>query len=477
MTPVMLRSLATNSRLHVAIRLSKSWRSFHFESAKTRRKVSGAALSLLSSETTYDHRWRAATVGAAAVLAGAFCVSKNESAYAESPAQQDCNNRDLSKAVSLGLGRYTIPDIVEKVNDTVVFIRVFREKRPFPPSKFFSDNPTGSEALEALGGSGSGFFFDERGLILTNAHVIEDALLKNASVEVILHNGRTLQGVVIAADGPSDIAIVKVKDKDKTFPKVKFGSSEKIRVGEWVVAVQCPLGEDFRNTVTLGILSGKKRELHHLPKLPEEFSGYARVGTMFMQSDCASNLGSSGSPLLNLDGEVIGMNTIGLGGPHALGTMSFAIPSDLIQKVVKELIEYGSTRRPLVGLLLVGLTEKAITGMYLRHRTSKYMEKLDQLARHDAHKQIGCLVHDVVKGSPAANAGLVEGDVVLEVDDVKIRKVSEFLAETRFKADQDVKLKVLRTTGNTETVMIRLGIRQLLPPVYPTEAVQKLIEL
>ncbi len=274
--------------------------------------------------------------------------------------------------------------------------------------------PRRSEAL------GSGFVISEDGYIVTNNHVIEGA----DEIEIEFYSGDRLEAKLVGTDPNTDIALLKV-ESDEPLPFVQFGDSDLMRVGDWVMAMGNPLGQGF--SVSAGIVSARNRAL---------------TGTYddFIQTDAAINRGNSGGPLFNMDGQVIGVNTAILspnGGSIGIG---FSMASNVVDKVVDQLREFGETRRGWLGVRIQDVTPDVAEAMGLT----------------DAK---GALVTDVPEG-PAKDAGMQAGDVITTFDGVKVADTRELVRKV---ADTDVgkatQVVVLRD-GKTETLTITLGRRE-----------------
>ncbi|XP_038890709.1 putative protease Do-like 14 isoform X2 [Benincasa hispida] len=250
---------------------------------------------------------------------------------------------------------------------------------------------------------GSGTIIDKDGTILTCAHVVADFHGQRAAskgkVEVTLQDGRTFEGTVVSADFHSDIAIVKINSKTP-LPMAKLGSSSKLRPGDWVVAIGCPLS--LQNTVTAGIVSCVDRKSSDL--------GLGGMRREYLQTDCAINVGNSGGPLVNVDGEVVGVNIMKV--DDAVG-LSFAVPIDSVSKITEQFKKRGRVIRPWLGLKMIDLNEMII----------KQLKERDANFPADVTK--GVLVAMVTPGSPASRAGFQPGDVVIELDEQPVASIKE----------------------------------------------------
>jgi serine protease Do len=244
-------------------------------------------------------------------------------------------------------------------------------------------------------GTGSGFITDANGVILTNAHVIEGA----DRVVVTLKDGRELPGQVLGEDPLTDVAVIRVEARN--LPTVELGNSDRLRPGEWAIAIGNPLGLD--NTVTAGIISATGRSSAQI-RVPDK-----RVS--FIQTDAAINPGNSGGPLLNQRGQVIGMNTAIIGGAQGLG---FAIPINTAQRIAAELIAHGRVEHPYLGL-------------QMRTLTPALREILNEDSRTAVSVRVdrGVIVLGVQGNSPAAQAGVRPGDVILRFGDQPITAAEE----------------------------------------------------
>ena len=277
----------------------------------------------------------------------------------------------------------------------------------FPPGSPFGEmfkdfeRPTERKASSL----GSGFIIKEEGIVITNNHVIA-----NAEDILIRVGDKEYNAEVIGADPYMDLAVLKMKTKDK-FKPVSFGDSSKARVGDWVVAIGNPFG--LGGTVTSGIISARNRSI-----------GLSRYED-YIQTDASINSGNSGGPLFDMNGNVIGINTAILGRNGSIG-IGFSIPSNSAQIVIKQLIEFGETKRGWLGVRIQDVTKEIAE-----------VEKLD--------KARGALVASVAENSPSEKAGIQAGDIILEFNGEKINQMKELPAiVARTEVGKKVEVKVWR---------------------------------
>jgi serine protease Do len=295
-----------------------------------------------------------------------------------------------------------VADIVEKISPAVVNIdtlTITTFRSPLAPffsdpffRRFFGDIPELERQIPQRG-IGTGFVFRSDGYILTNEHVVRGA----SQIKVTFIDGKEYEGKVVGSDPLTDIAVVKIDASN--LPTIPLGDSDKARVGEFVIAIGNPYG--LSHTVTVGVLSAKGR--------PISAGDSGREYENFLQTDAAINPGNSGGPLLNLNGEVIGINTAIL--PYAQG-IGFAIPINMAKSILDQLITKGKVTR-------------AWLGVYIQDLTPEMAEKFG------LPEPKGALVADVSKGGPAEKAGIKRGDVILKVDDKEITSVSELQTRIR----------------------------------------------
>ncbi len=288
---------------------------------------------------------------------------------------------------------------------------------------FFKDRNKGGqdEGDQKVQSLGSGFVVDaEKGLIVTNNHVIADA----DQIEVNFSDGAKAKAELVGTDTKTDIAVLKIDPKGHRLKAAKFGDSNVLRIGDWVMAIGNPFG--LGGTVTVGIVSARNRDINSGPY------------DDFIQTDAAINRGNSGGPLFNMDGEVVGINTAIIspsGGSIGIG---FSIPSALAQGVVQQLAEFGETRRGWLGVRIQPVT--ADIG--------------ESLGMKDAR---GALVAGIIKGGPVDNGSILPGDVILKFDgkDVhEMRDLPRVVAESPVGKAVDV---VIVRKGVEQTVKVTLG--------------------
>jgi serine protease Do len=337
-------------------------------------------------------------------------------------------------------GPERVADVSEQVIDAVVNIstsqKVEARNTPMPNlppgspfeeffEEFFKnrrgpgDNNAPGRAPRRVNSLGSGFVIDAEGIVVTNNHVISEA----DEVSVVFNDGSKLPAEIIGRDQKTDLALLRVKPT-QPLKAVKFGDSDKLRLGEWVVAIGNPFS--LGGTVTAGIVSARNRDINSGP-----YDNY-------IQTDAAINRGNSGGPLFNLDGEVIGVNTAIIsptGGSIGIG---FAVPSKIAVSVIDQLRQYGETRRGWLGVRIQQVTDDIADSLNIKP------------AR-------GALIAGVDDKGPAKPAGIEPGDVVIKFDGREIKEMRDLpriVAETA--VNKDVEVLIVRK-GKEETKTVKLG--------------------
>ena len=347
-----------------------------------------------------------------------FCVGKDK-------ANSLPKNDKLTTAKSLGqafveVAKKVQPSVVNITTEKTITIKPwerfgedFFKGSPF--EDFFKGGPRekGKEYRHRQRSGGSGVIVDKEGYILTNNHVIEEA----DKVKVRLNDGREFIATVKGQDSRTDLAVLHIKAKD--LPVAILGDSDNLDVGEWAIAIGSPFG--LEHTVTVGVISAKGR------------SGLG-TGTYedFVQTDASINPGNSGGPLINIDGEVIGINAMIIQPGTGIG---FAIPINMAKQILNDLIKTGKVVRPWLGISVQDLTPEM-----MEHFKVKEKE--------------GVLVGQVYQGTGAEKAGLASGDIIKSVEDKPIKNVSELVKEIqKKKVGQKLKLGIVRD-GKAMTIEI-----------------------
>ena len=336
------------------------------------------------------------------------------------------NFSTISKSQSIPA---SFADLAEKLMPSVVNISttqtVVTRSNPFPNFQFPPGSPFGDMFKEfgvpqerQTSALGSGFIIDEKGFVVTNNHVIQDA----EDIVVRVNGDKEFKAKVIGADPLSDIAVLQLETKEKFIP-VKFGNSDNARIGDWVIAIGNPFG--LGGTVTSGIISARNRSI-----------GLSRYED-YIQTDASINSGNSGGPLFDMNGDVIGINTAILGRSGSIG-IGFSIPSNSAKIVIDQLVEFGETKRGWLGVRIQDVTKEIAE-----------VEKLDEPR--------GALVASVAENSPSDKAGVKAGDIILEFDGEKIKQMKELpMIVAKTKVGKKVRVKIWRNKREV-TKTITLG--------------------
>ena len=371
------------------------------------------------------------TIIASVLLSGltAFGIVKaNQPEEQQTPATTTYSI-DGSAYRTVNLAQDNYPDFTyaaESAVDAVVFVKVtIKSTQQYyidPFFKFFFGDQIPQAQEREQQGSGSGVIIRQDGYIVTNNHVVQGA----TKIEVTLNNNKTYEARVVGTDPATDVALIKIDAEG--LPIVPIGDSDKLRLGEWVLAIGSPLGEQLRGTITAGIVSAKGRSM---PNTTGEFKIES-----FIQTDAAVNPGNSGGALVNKAGELVGINTAIVSQTGAYSGYSFAVPSNIVKKIVGDLIDFGSVKRAKLGVAMSPVTEKIAEEMKL--------SSLD-----------GVYINEVSKGGAADKAGIKAGDILLAVDSTVIKspsalqeKVNSFHPgdKAAVKVIRDGKEKVLEVT-------------------------------
>ena len=313
------------------------------------------------------------------------------------------------------------PDFVasaEKSVNSVVHIKTIVEQRNNLAYDPFQDWLFGGRQRQPnmMQGSGSGVIISQDGYIVTNNHVVSDA----TKIEVVLNDKRTYVAEVIGTDPNTDLALLKVKEKD--LPFINYGNSDDVKVGEWVLAVGNPF--NLNSTVTAGIVSAKGRNINILEHNAQ--GGNLAPIESFIQTDAAVNPGNSGGALVNPNGELVGINTAIASNNGSYQGYSFAIPVNIVKKVVSDLIEYGTVQRAFIGLSIQDIDAK--------------------FAEEKRIKQLkGVYINGLTQNGAGEEAGIKIGDIVTKIENVAVKSTSELLEQVgKFRPSDKINVTVVR---------------------------------
>ena len=330
------------------------------------------------------------------------------------------SNSENAPSSFADLAEKLMPSVVNISTTTIIKTQANPFPFQFPPGSPFEDmfKEFGTPQERKSSALGSGFIIDEKGLVVTNNHVIQGA----EDIIVRVNGDEEFKAEVIGADPLSDIAVLQLKTKEKFVP-VKFGDSDKARIGDWVIAIGNPFG--LGGTVTSGIISARNRSI-----------GLSRYED-YIQTDASINSGNSGGPLFDMKGDVIGINTAILGRSGSIG-IGFSIPSNSAKIVIDQLIKFGETKRGWLGVRIQDVTKEIAE-----------IENLNQPR--------GALVASVAKNSPSDKAGVKAGDIILEFNGEKIQEMKQLpIIVARTEVGKKVRVKIWRNKKEI-TKIITLG--------------------
>ena len=304
----------------------------------------------------------------------------------------------------------------ESAVDAVVYVKVTStapsmQQAPSSIFDFFFGFPEGGapQQRERVG-SGSGVIIREDGYIVTNNHVIDGA----TKIEVTLNTNQTYQATLIGTDPATDIALLKIEAQG--LPVIPFGDSDKLRLGEWVIAIGSPY--DLRSTITAGIVSAKGRSMPN-------YSGEFKIES-FIQTDAAVYPGNSGGALVDKAGNLVGINTAIISKTGSYTGYSFAVPSNIVRKIAYDLMDFGSVKRAVLGIVMQPIDDKIAEELKLSSRNGVY-------------------INEVSKSGAADEAGIKAGDVLIAIDSTKITNSASVLeAVSRFSPGDKAKVTVIR---------------------------------
>lgn len=352
--------------------------------------------------------------------------ASTDSSKKESEGACICSPAQISKAFT---------SVAKKATPAVVFIKVQMNYPDQEDSNYMNPYDSQDELFNRFFGmpfrggqpqkpqpqlsQGSGFLVSADGYIMTNAHVVKGA----DKITAVLNDGREIDAVLVGADSQTDVAVVKIEGND--FPFLKLGNSDDIEIGEWVIAIGSPF--QLEASVTVGIVSAKGRQNLKITDFED-----------FIQTDAAINPGNSGGPLINLNAEVIGINTAIVSRSGGYMGIGFAIPSNLVKTIMNQIIDKGSVTRGFLGVSLQPV-DKDIADAF------------------NLPKPEGALISEVIKDSPAERAGLKPGDIIIEYNGAPVKSLQSFRNEiSLMNPGSTVSLKVNRK-GQILTLAVSLG--------------------
>jgi len=368
------------------------------------------------------------TVAISVLLSGltAFAIAKNADDMSYSAKGVVSNSSPEYRTVNLAQNDY--PDFTyaaESAVDAVVFVKVtiksaVQQYQIDPFFRFFFGDDASPREREQKG-SGSGVIIRPDGYIVTNNHVVQNA----TQVEVTLNNNKTYEATVIGTDPATDVALLKIEADG--LPVIPFANSDELRLGEWVLAIGSPLGEELRSTITAGIVSAKGRSMPN-------YDGQFKIES-FIQTDAAVNPGNSGGALVNKKGELVGINTAIVSTTGSYSGYSFAVPSNIVNKIVSDLIDFGSVKRVMLG----------VTGGNITDELAKEL-KLSSLN--------GVYISEVAKGSAADKAGLKSKDVIIVLGGAKLTNMASLQEKVNsYHPGDEAEITVIRD-GKEQTMKI-----------------------
>ena len=334
------------------------------------------------------------------------------------PQVQTVQSADGAQFRTVSLSHDNWPDFTyaaESAVDAVVYVKVVstqtQQQAPSSIFDFFFGFPEGGapQQRERVG-SGSGVIIREDGYIVTNNHVIDGA----TRIEVTLNNNQTYPATLVGTDPATDVALLKIEASG--LPIIPFGNSDKLRLGEWVIAIGSPY--DLRSTITAGIVSAKGRSMPN-------YTGEFKIES-FIQTDAAVNPGNSGGALVDKAGNLVGINTAIISQTGSYAGYSFAVPSNIVKKIAYDLMDFGSVKRAVLGISMKPIDDKIADDLKLSSRNGVY-------------------ISEVSKSGAADKAGVKAGDVLIAIDSTKITTPASVQeAVSRFSPGDNAVLTVIR---------------------------------
>ncbi|MBR5957601.1 MAG: Do family serine endopeptidase [Salinivirgaceae bacterium] len=361
----------------------------------------------------------------AAVLGGSITyalLNRNDGADIAQYQQGDSTGRAVRPMQVNYSGMVDFRAAASSTVDAVVHVKIRSQQTAYenPIYNFLFGKPSYQEQMPIVA-SGSGVIISRDGYIVTNNHVIEGA----DALEVTLDDKRTFAAKVIGADPTTDIALIKIEGDN--FPFIPWGDSDKLQVGEWVLAIGNPF--NLASTVTAGIVSAKARSINIINK--------SSAIEAFIQTDAAVNPGNSGGALVNIEGQLVGIITAIASPTGTFSGYSFAVPERIAKKTVSDLMEFGTVQRAFIGISISDVTS-------------------DMAQQNKISILKGVYVNAVTNGGAAQDAGIKAGDVILKVNGVEVNKVSELQEQIgQYRPGQQVNITIMRN-NKTQNIMLTL---------------------
>ncbi|MDA9470448.1 S1C family serine protease [Enterococcus sp. 5H] len=391
-------------------------------------------------------------VGGALAFGGVYAITGSNSSTSNSPTTTNSvkNNSGDTKVTNVNLDvNSDVTKAVEKVQDAVVSVINLQSASQTSDASGFgglfggneSDNSEsdGSDLQAASEGSGVIYKKDDKtAYVVTNNHVVDQA----KGLEVILHDGTKVEGELVGTDAYTDLAVIKISS-EKVDAVAEFGNSDNLKIGEPALAIGSPLGSAYANSVTQGIISSVNRNIQN------ENNGQT-ININAIQTDAAINPGNSGGPLVNIEGQVIGINSVKIVQSESqvsVEGMGFAIPSNDVVNIINQLEKDGKVTRPALGITMEDLTN-------ISTQQRKEILKLPDTV------QMGVLIRSVQSATPADKAGLERYDVITKIDDEDIETVSDLQSALYKKKVGDTMKVTFYRDGKEQSVNVDLTIDQ-----------------
>jgi serine protease Do len=361
-------------------------------------------------------------------------ISANKSIYESLENSSENDNTNLTQSFKLIKNNYPISNdldftiAAEKTVNAVVHIKSeYSNSYDSDPLMDYFLGPNENYSKKSQISAGSGVLISSDGYIVTNNHVVEGS----SKLLVILNDGRELNAEIIGADPNTDLALLKIKEINLSF--AKFGNSDEVKLGDWVLAVGNPF--NLTSTVTAGIVSAKARNINILRRNSSEKNIFPLES--FIQTDAAVNPGNSGGALVNPDGLLVGINTAIASRTGSYSGYSFAIPSNIALKVVNDLKNYGEVQRAFIGVIIQDVTQFVMDDLNLENTN-------------------GVLVSGLSIGGAAKEAGIEINDIILKVEQINVNDVPELQEQIAKYKPGDVVNLIIQRDGTNKTVKIKL---------------------